>query len=697
MKHSLLFIFAVTVLLSFSLASTSFAQSFKANSSTNEIAGAAEAAYTLDINAIHAYVQRETLDFPLSLSFSVEHDWTFNLTRHDIRSDAYHLVTSDGSIYRTEGSPAVTYKGTIDGQPDSQVRMTIADSYFRALIQEEGQDPIFVDLIEASPSTATVTLKQGNHGDYSGYCSSSELHRVHEIPQIKSDKGLDMTRSVRAPYETEIAFAVDYEAFKDFSSVDELELELLTILNYTDAYYAIHDLTYRLTQTYVVTELASQPWDEKNDAGQMLDEFTSWASQTNELDHHDVITLWTGINFGSTIGIAWVNAIGSSYRQNVVNFVKGSERRNANIHAHELGHNWGSDHVNSGGWMMSAYLSSANDEAEWHTNTINAFPGFVQNAMDHLTDVGGQDNALPINFNDLAIGTEANNNDYLDPGETATLHLIIDNQEDVAIENMVVTMSNDNNRAKNHVTINTETVDVGRIEANASVEVPFSVTLSTAAPFSKTLRFLYQLTDGTRETEFTASILSGDQMLPVDLVSFDVFEVDGGIQLRWQTASEQNNAGFEIEQQFNGGTFERIAMVDGAGTTIEQQDYIFTIQNPDPGAYAFRLRQIDFDGTFELSDEVSITLLPQAYKLAQNYPNPFNPQTRIAFQLPVAEDVLLEVYDMLGRRIAVLVDRYMGAGQHAVNFDAADLPNGTYLYKLRAGAHEEMKPMILLK
>ena len=106
---------------------------------------------------------------------------------------------------------------------------------------------------------------------------------------------------------------------------------------------------------------------------------------------------------------------------------------------------------------------------------------------------------------------------------------------------------------------------------------------------------------------------------------------------------------------------------------------------------------MDFDGTFTYSDVVTLTLQPRAYTLNQNYPNPFNPQTRIEFQLPVAVNVSLDVFDVLGRRVAVLVDGLLQAGQHAALFNAEHLPNGTYVYRLHAGSYEETKAMILMK
>jgi choice-of-anchor B domain-containing protein len=89
--------------------------------------------------------------------------------------------------------------------------------------------------------------------------------------------------------------------------------------------------------------------------------------------------------------------------------------------------------------------------------------------------------------------------------------------------------------------------------------------------------------------------------------------------------------------------------------------------------------------------------VPSAFELEQNYPNPFNPSTTIKFSLPKGQHVNLTVYDMLGRQSALLIDEYQTAGEHSVNFDAANLASGIYLYKLTADEFTETKKMTLLK
>jgi glucose/arabinose dehydrogenase len=89
--------------------------------------------------------------------------------------------------------------------------------------------------------------------------------------------------------------------------------------------------------------------------------------------------------------------------------------------------------------------------------------------------------------------------------------------------------------------------------------------------------------------------------------------------------------------------------------------------------------------------------IPPAFKLDQNYPNPFNPSTSISFSLPAASFVTLEVYSMLGQKVALLVNETLGAGSHSVLFSAGNLPSGVYLYRLRAGGFTSTKKLTLLR
>jgi hypothetical protein len=89
--------------------------------------------------------------------------------------------------------------------------------------------------------------------------------------------------------------------------------------------------------------------------------------------------------------------------------------------------------------------------------------------------------------------------------------------------------------------------------------------------------------------------------------------------------------------------------------------------------------------------------LPSDYNLEQNYPNPFNPTTNIRFSLTEASQVKLIVYNTLGQEVATLVNGFINAGTYEVNFDAQNLPTGTYFYSITAGNFNSVKKMLLIK
>ncbi len=100
---------------------------------------------------------------------------------------------------------------------------------------------------------------------------------------------------------------------------------------------------------------------------------------------------------------------------------------------------------------------------------------------------------------------------------------------------------------------------------------------------------------------------------------------------------------------------------------------------------------------FTSTGERNPSSLPQQVRLYQNYPNPFNPTTKIRFSLKRFSEVKLTVYDLLGRKIAILVDGNLSAGMHSVNFNASKLSSGVYLYRLKTNDYSQLRKMILLK
>jgi hypothetical protein len=172
--------------------------------------------------------------------------------------------------------------------------------------------------------------------------------------------------------------------------------------------------------------------------------------------------------------------------------------------------------------------------------------------------------------------------------------------------------------------------------------------------------------------------------VPVELTSFTAIANGNSVVLDWSTATETNNQGFEVERSHN-GLIETVGYVAGFGTTSEPKSYSFVDNNLEPGIYSYRLKQIDFDGTFKLHLATQVEVFaPAVFALEQNYPNPFNPSTKINFNIAVDSKVSLKVFDVLGQEVATLLNENIFAGSHQVDFNASALNSGVYLYRIEA-------------
>jgi len=191
----------------------------------------------------------------------------------------------------------------------------------------------------------------------------------------------------------------------------------------------------------------------------------------------------------------------------------------------------------------------------------------------------------------------------------------------------------------------------------------------------------------------------GNTPVPVELTSFTAsVNPAGHAVLNWTTASEINNKGFEVERRSENSQFVTIGFVEGYGTTTEEQNYVYVDRSVNPGTYYYRLKQVDFNGKYEYSDEIELDVTPPLeFNLSQNYPNPFNPSTTIKYSLAEPGFVKLAVYNTLGEEVSVLVNGYKESGFFEVNFDASNLPSGTYVYKLEAPGFTTAKKMLLMK
>ena len=197
--------------------------------------------------------------------------------------------------------------------------------------------------------------------------------------------------------------------------------------------------------------------------------------------------------------------------------------------------------------------------------------------------------------------------------------------------------------------------------------------------------------------------LSWTTTLPVELTGFTA-QADGrAVMLNWETASETNNAGFEIQKiSKNDGALPRweiLDFVEGHGTTLVPQQYRHRVEDLAPGRHRFRLKQIDYDGTFEYSPEVEVAVeMMERFVVEPAYPNPFNHEAAFRFAVRQSQQVEVVLYDVWGRSVKALYAGRAAAGQmQTVRVDGSGLPSGLYLIRVQGEAFIETQAVTLAK
>ncbi len=139
--------------------------------------------------------------------------------------------------------------------------------------------------------------------------------------------------------------------------------------------------------------------------------------------------------------------------------------------------------------------------------------------------------------------------------------------------------------------------------------------------------------------------------LPVEWVSFTAKTQRDEVELMWQTASEENNAGFEIQRTSDARNWETIGSVEGRGTTSELQTYYFTDARPLSGYNYYRLKQTDYDGKFDFSEIQTVLMDNQNKKMLEIFPNPNNGTFKLSLHNPDAKKARIKLFDSTGNLI----------------------------------------------
>jgi len=194
--------------------------------------------------------------------------------------------------------------------------------------------------------------------------------------------------------------------------------------------------------------------------------------------------------------------------------------------------------------------------------------------------------------------------------------------------------------------------------------------------------------------------------VPVELTSFSAVWQDNEVHLRWSTASETENMGFDVYRaEAQEAQFVKVnqALIPGAGNATVLHTYTYVDREVDPGkSYYYKLAEVDYRGRVRFHGPISVALgpVPLVYELQQNYPNPFNPETTIRFQVRSAGRVWIGIYNAAGQLVRQLADETVNAGSHTVVWngksDAGELlSSGTYFCVMRVNGVEMSKKILV--
>jgi photosystem II stability/assembly factor-like uncharacterized protein len=172
--------------------------------------------------------------------------------------------------------------------------------------------------------------------------------------------------------------------------------------------------------------------------------------------------------------------------------------------------------------------------------------------------------------------------------------------------------------------------------------------------------------------------------VPVELISFEGKYENNKVLLTWQTASELNNKGFHVQKSFDKEIWFNIGFVKGKGTTTEYNYYSFIDNEIVTGVQFYKLKQIDYDGSFVYSKiiEINSDLIITSFRLFQNYPNPFNSSTVINYQVPQKSLINISLYDIKGEKIMELVNEEKEKGFYITTLENLALPSGIYFIRM---------------
>lgn len=189
-----------------------------------------------------------------------------------------------------------------------------------------------------------------------------------------------------------------------------------------------------------------------------------------------------------------------------------------------------------------------------------------------------------------------------------------------------------------------------------------------------------------------------NQPLPIELISFTIIEIPDSVLLKWETKTEINSYGFDVEESINNNkNFKKIGFVEGSGNSNSLKEYRFSHSITKNGNYFYRLKLIDNDGSFEYSNIINIELNDVITDyILDLYPNPFNPTITVKFSVKEKQNVTISIYNISGEKI-IQKEIKDAEGIYKQLIDFSKYSSGVYIFKVEGNKFLLAKKGLLLK
>lgn len=352
----------------------------------------------------------------------------------------------------------------------------------------------------------------------------------------------------------------------------------------------------------------------------------------------------------------------------------------------------GSQRDNDGGeergavWILFLNADGTVSSEQKISDTTGDFAGDLDNNDSFGVSVASTGDLNGNGTTELVVGANADDDGGPDNGAIWMLYLNADGT--VASEQKISATSGGFGGSLNGDAFGHSVATVGDLDANGVLD------LTVGAIFD----------DGNGSLRGAVWVLFGEQsLLPVEMAGLSAEGSGNAAHLTWQTASETNNAGFEVQRKAGSGTdWQQVGFVESkaeGGTTTKTQSYSFAAKNLSVGTHQFRLKQVDLDGGSALTDPVAVNIqMQEAVALTAPTPNPVSQSATLSFAVKERAKTTLQLYNSLGQQVATLYEGTPQAGeQQSARLDAARLPSGAYFLRLQAGDSATTRQITVVK